>query len=125
MNQRLESQRSGTTVRWSNPFTGNSGNVTILATDDSNPELPCRTYRLTTETPGRPPIIVEGTGCRVVPGIWQRTETLASATPSADRPAAGPAEPEPSAPPLEIPPPERKPDPNFFFASVPTPSDMR
>ncbi len=125
MNQRLESQRTGTTVRWSNPITGNNGNVTILSTDESDPELPCRRYRLTTETLGRAPIVVDGTGCRVAPGIWQRTEAPASATPSVDRPAAARSEPEPRVPPPEIPPPGRKPDPDIFFASVPTPSDLR
>lgn len=123
INTRLETSRTGVEEAWVNPTTGNHGTIAILSTDESNPERPCRTYRLTTESADRPSTVVEGTACRVAPRIWQRTEVAVSASPSAD--PAPVARTEPAEPPPVIPPPGRKPDPDVFFASVPTPSDYR
>lgn len=123
MNQRLETQREGVPVPWLNPSTGNSGNITILGTDFRNPPEPCRTYRRTTERPDGATTMIEGYGCRIGEGLWQRTETRS--TVSSDPAPVARAEPEPLVPPPEIPPPGRKPDPDIFFASVPTPSDLR
>ena len=123
MNMHLETQRTGVTEPWLNPSTGNQGNITILTTDDSDSEYPCRTYRLTTEIPGQPTTVVEGSACRVALRLWERTEVAASVGPSRDPEPARLTEP--VEPPPEIPPPGRKPDPDIFFASVPTPSDYR
>ena len=125
MNQRLENQRAGVEVEWLNPFTGNRGTIIILGTDMTDPELPCRTYRRTTERLGAAPLVVEGRACRVEPGLWQRNESAVSAGSGAGDSPVARARPEPREPPPEIPPPGRKPDPDIFFASVPTPSDYR
>lgn len=122
VNMRLETQRTGVEAAWLNPDTGSRGTITILENDDSDPQKPCRTYRRTTERPGEPTIVVEGRACRIEPGLWQRTEGLAS-TPTAASPAPAVARTEPPEPPPLIPPPPLKPDPNVFYASVPTPSD--
>ena len=125
MNQRLETQKQGIEVPWLNPATGNSGNIIILGTDFRNPPEPCRTYRRTTERLDGTITIVEGFGCRSPEGLWQRTETQATSLGAPGPSPAARAEPEPRVPPPEIPPPGRKPDPDIFFASVPTPSDYR
>ena len=127
MNRRLETQPQGVEVGWLNPETGNSGNVIILGTDFRNPPEPCRTYRRTTDRPDGTTTVVEGFGCRVGEGLWQRTETQSFVLGGPADPSTPVArsEPEPAEPPPVIPPPGRKPDPNVFFASVPTPSDYR
>ncbi len=122
INQRLETQRSGVEVPWMNPATGNRGIIIITGTDMRDPSEPCRTYRRTTERLSGDTTVVEGRACRVGDGLWQRTESAASATPSPDPAPVARAEPEPVEPPPLIPPPGRKPDPDIFFASVPTPS---
>lgn len=123
INQRLETQRMGVEVPWLNPTTGSSGMIVILQTDNSDPNLPCRTYLRTTERPGEPTLMVEGTACRVGERLWQRNETSITAVPGPDAaPPAPVAEREPPVPAPLIPPPQRKPDPNVFYASIPTPS---
>ena len=124
MNLRLETHRSGVDSAWANPFTGSKGVITILDVDDSDPDRPCRNYVRTTERPGEPTIVVEGRACRIEDGLWQRNETqmstlTATGTGSAPLESARAVPPEP---PPQIPPPAHKPDPNVFFASVPTPS---
>ena len=120
INQRLETQRSGVEVPWLNPATGNRGIIIITGTDMHDPAQPCRTYRRTTERLGGATSVVEGRACRIGEGLWQRTESAASAVPGADPAPVARAEPE--EPPPVFPPPGRKPDPDVFFASVPTPS---
>lgn len=125
INQRLETQRTGAEVPWLNPSTGSGGDFVILRTDDSDPEQPCRTYRRTTERPGEPTIVVEGNACRIGPALWQWTETAVPSGPGpnpAPAPPAARADREPALPPFEVPLPPRKPDPDVFYASTPTPS---
>ena len=123
INQRLETQRTGVEVPWLNPATGSSGVIVIVRTDDSDSERPCRDYRRTTVRPGEPTLIVEGSACRVGQMLWQRTETAVSSIPEPDSAPSTPVvEREPPVPAPLIPPPQRKPDPNVFYASIPTPS---
>ncbi len=122
INQRLETQKTGVDVPWWNPETGNRGVITITGTDMRDPAQPCRTYRRTTERLGGPTTIVQGRACRIGEGLWQRTESAAVAAPGPDPAPVARADPEPTEPPPVIPPPGHKPDPDVFFASVPTPS---
>ena len=126
MNQRLESQRTGGEVPWLNPSTGNGGIVIVLSTDESDPQRPCRSYRYTIVDPSAPTIIVEGNACRVAVSIWQRSEAAVSLTlapdPAPSTPPVARADPEPTEPPPQFPPPAHKPDPDVFYASIPTPS---
>lgn len=126
INLRLETQRTGVEEPWLNPATGSSGIIEILGTDDSDPDKPCRTYRRTTERPGEPTLIVEGHACRIGVRLWQRNETAISTLPGSGAPARTTPTPvverEPPVPAPLIPPPQRKPDPNVFYASIPTPS---
>ena len=123
MNQRLETQRNGVEVPWLNPSTGNGGIVVILRTDDSDPQRPCRTYRRTTERPSEPTVVVEGNACRIAPLLWQRSEAPVPLRLDPDpAPPATRADREPPAPPPQFPPPPHKPDPDVFYASIPTPS---
>ncbi len=123
INQRLETQREGVEVPWLNPVTGSSGIILIVRTDESDPNLPCRDYRRTTVRPGEPTTMVEGTACRVGERLWQRNETSIAVLPGPDAAPPTPVvEREPPVPAPLIPPPQRKPDPNVFYASMPTPS---
>ncbi len=125
MNQRLEFQRTGGEVQWLNPSTGNGGIVILLSTDESDPERPCRSYRYTIEQPGEATIVVEGDACRIAASLWQRSETPVSLTLGTDpmpiTPPVARADPEPAEPPPHLPP-AHKPDPDVFYASMPTPS---
>lgn len=121
MNRRLESQGGGVEVPWSNPYTGNGGIVVILSTDESNPEEPCRTYRYTIEEPSEPTVVVEGKACRLADFIWQRSEAQVSLTAAPDPAPVARVDAEPVEPPPHLPP-AHKPDPDAFYASIPTPS---
>lgn len=126
--QRLETQRIGVEVPWSNPITGNHGVVVIDGEDVGPDGVRCRDYRRITEVEGEAPIIHSGRGCRQSNGRWNVQPEVAAVPPSVPSSPSTPvarAEPEPDEPPPIIPPPRRKPDPNVFFASVPTPSDYR
>lgn len=122
MNRRLESQGIGGEVAWLNPSTGNGGVVILLSTDDSDPQAPCRTYRYTIEEPGKPTVVVEGKGCRIADFIWQRSEAQVSLAVGPDPAPSARADPAPTEPPPQFPPPAHKPDPNVFYASIPTPT---
>lgn len=128
--QRLETQRVGTEVPWMNPETGNRGVVAIDREDTNSSGSLCRDYRRITEVPGEAPIIHSGRGCRDDTGRWRVQPEVAAAPPSVPSPDSSPSpaartDPEPAPPPPLIPPPGRKPDPDVFFASVPTPSVYR
>ena len=121
--QRLETQRVGVEVPWMNPETGNRGIIVIDRESTDSSGSPCRDYRRITEVPGEAPIIHSGRGCRDNTGRWRVQPEVAAVPPSVPSRDPGPAaRAEPEEPPLVIPPPGRKPDPDVFFASVPTPS---
>ncbi len=65
----MENSRSGDAVRWTNPDSGNSGSVTALTTDLSDPDRPCRQFETTVNVGGT---AEQGTGlaCRNPDGSW-------------------------------------------------------
>lgn len=98
VNQALETEKTDVEIPWSNPETGNRGVIVIERTFYRD-EQPCRDYRRTVQESGSPPLVIEGTGCRVGPGRWELDEEPARKTSGeiAVEPAAGPArgQPEP------------------------------
>ena len=71
---RLEVDRTGTSYRWSHPTSGNSGRLTIVETQISANNQPCRWYRWTMQVSGDD-IAVDGKGCRMDNGDWLLEET--------------------------------------------------
>ena len=125
--QRLDTQRVGVEVPWMNPETGNRGVIVIDREDTSSTGTICKDYRRITEVPGEAPIIHSGRGCQDGTGRWRVQPEVAAVPPTA--PAGDPSptpvarpDPEPTEPPPVFPLPALKPDPDVFFASVPTPS---
>ncbi len=74
VNQALETQRTMVETRWSNPETGNGGIIVIDRTFYSDTGAPCRDYRRTLDRTGAPPLVTEGTGCRLGPARWEIDE---------------------------------------------------
>lgn len=70
----LEFERTGAEIPWSNPKTGNSGNIQLKRTYFLNPNSPCRDYVRSIDTEGGEPETVRGTGCREADGRWKLTE---------------------------------------------------
>lgn len=74
----LETARTGTSVPWSNPETGNGGTITIRRTFYRGDGVPCRDYTRTVE--GRGGAVAEtvtGSGCRTGRGTWGLDEEVA------------------------------------------------
>ncbi|MEO0393913.1 MAG: RT0821/Lpp0805 family surface protein [Pseudomonadota bacterium] len=65
----LETARTGQTVPWQNPDSGNSGAVTVERTYDRGTGQFCREYRQTVEIDGQTEIL-RGTACRQSDGTW-------------------------------------------------------
>lgn len=74
LNDVLEKARTGTTVYWDNPDTGNSGSVTIVKTYYREDETPCRDYSRTTDAADGTVTMTRGTGCRDGLGVWRLDE---------------------------------------------------
>ena len=70
----LEFERTGAEIPWSNPETGNSGNIQLKRTYFLNPNSPCRDYIRSINTGEGEPETVRGTGCREDDGRWKLTE---------------------------------------------------
>ena len=70
----LEFERTGAEIPWSNPKTGNSGNIQLKRTYFLNPNSPCRDYVRSIDAEGGEPETVRGTGCREADGRWKLTE---------------------------------------------------
>jgi surface antigen len=74
VNQALETQRTMVETRWSNPETGNGGTIVVDRTFYRDTGEPCRDYRRTLDRSGAPPLVIEGTGCRISPARWEIVE---------------------------------------------------
>jgi len=74
VNQALETQRTKVETRWSNPETGNGGTIVVERTFRRDNGEPCRDYRRTLDRSGAPPLVIEGTGCRIAPARWEIVE---------------------------------------------------
>ncbi len=137
VNKALESQRSGTPYRWSDPRTRQSGTIVVEPPSYRATGEPCRKYTRTVEARGRVVTRVAGVGCRMGKGIWSLTEQPPVRVAAAPPPAA-PAPPRatPAPPPsdtetlvAEAParpaftPETPKPKPVLIFGSIPTPSE--
>ncbi len=66
----LESSRSGQTITWTNPDTGNSGTVTPTKTYQKNSNEYCREYQQTITIGGKTEDAY-GTACRQPDGSWK------------------------------------------------------
>lgn len=94
INHVLETQKNNVSVTWSNPETGNSGDVVAERTYYLDPRTPCRDYRRTSkDSGGGPTQVVLGTGCRTSDGNWRLNErsdaeTIPSDTGSEPAPAS-------------------------------------
>jgi surface antigen len=89
VNQALETQRTKVETTWSNPETGNGGTIVIEKTFYRDTGEPCRTYRRTLDRPGAPPLVTEGTGCRIGPARWEIDEKHAAGPEKSKTPATG------------------------------------
>lgn len=97
VNQALETEKTDVEIPWANPETGNRGIIVVERTFYRD-EQPCRDYRRTVQKSGSPPLVIDGTGCRVGPGHWELDEEPpTTGNNNAVEPAAGPAtrKPEP------------------------------
>jgi surface antigen len=74
VNQALETQRTMVETRWSNPETGNGGTIVVNRTFYRDTGEPCRDYRRTLDRSAAPPLVIEGTGCRIGPARWEIVE---------------------------------------------------
>jgi len=74
VNQALETQRTMVETRWLNPETGNGGTIVVDRTFYRDTGEPCRDYRRTLDRSGAPPLVIEGTGCRLGPARWEIVE---------------------------------------------------
>jgi len=72
LNRLLQSAGPNSTIKWSNPQTGNSGTITAIETR-FGAEGPCWRYRRSYGAPG-PVFTVDGTACENVPGLWEIVE---------------------------------------------------
>lgn len=66
----LESSRSGQTITWANPDSGNSGTVTPTKTYHTNNNVYCREYQQTVTIGGNTEDAF-GTACRQPDGSWK------------------------------------------------------
>jgi len=89
VNQALEMRRDKVETRWSNPETGNGGIIVIDRTFDPDSDRPCRDYRRTLDRSGAPPLVIEGTGCRVSPARWEIVEKTPAPPERAKTPTPG------------------------------------
>lgn len=74
INSALETRRTGTTMEWSNPTTGNAGEVTITRTYYQPDGKPCREYRRISRRKAAADNVVTGTGCRDDKAKWKLSE---------------------------------------------------
>ncbi len=70
----LEFERTGAEIPWSNPKTGNSGNIQLKRTYFLDPKTPCRDYVRSVDRGEGEPETIRGTGCREATGGWKLTE---------------------------------------------------
>ena len=99
----LEFERTGAEIPWTNPKTGNSGNIQLKRTYFLDPDTPCRDYLRSIDSAEGEPETIRGTGCREATGGWKLTEDAkpkrtvkrgskktktAAATPGAGAPSA-------------------------------------
>ena len=89
VNQALETQRTVVETRWSNPETGNGGTIVVDRTFRSDTAEPCRDYRRTLDRSGAPPLVIEGTGCRIAPAQWEIVEKTPAPPRKPNPPARG------------------------------------
>lgn len=75
INDALETARSGQPVTWSNPKTGNRGEIEVLRTFYRADDIPCRDYKRLTERADNSARLVQGTGCRIEDGFWKLEES--------------------------------------------------
>ena len=68
--QSLETQKSGTTVAWNNPDSGNSGTVTPVRTYQASSGQYCREFEQTVTVSGKTEKGY-GTACRKEDGSWE------------------------------------------------------
>jgi len=108
VHQALETEKTDVEIPWSNPETGNRGIIVVERTFYRD-EQPCRDYRRTVQGPGSPPVVIEGTGCRIGRGRWELDEeppkemsrakeppkTVSERPATSVQPAAGPAPEQP------------------------------
>ena len=73
VNNALEFQKTGASVPWSSPGSGNSGTITVMRTFFRG-GTPCREYKRTVVSGGVLRDSVTGTGCRSADGIWSLQE---------------------------------------------------
>jgi hypothetical protein len=94
---RLETERTGTEIEWTNPETGNNGRMRIVETQILDRGLPCRWYEWSVETDAGADISTDGKGCRLANGEWLLEETaIVREIRNVPVPVAAPAsEPEP------------------------------
>ena len=118
INNALEFERTGATVRWSNPSTGNAGSIVVMRTYYRTDGTPCREYERTTEPNAGAPTRLTGTGCRAGNGVWSLDES-APATTSGDESA--PLPPPPSRAERTEEPSQPAPDPDRPWATPPPP----
>lgn len=98
INRALETERTGSTIRWSGP-SGRAGAITVKRTYYRADGTPCRDYAVTSEPGGGARTVartVEGTGCRAAAGVWTLSAVLPEAA-SAPRPSSAPAPPSATA----------------------------
>jgi surface antigen len=69
----LESAKSGQTIAWSNPDSGNSGTITPQKTYQASGGQYCREYQQTVTVGGKKQSAY-GTACRQPDGSWQVTQ---------------------------------------------------
>jgi len=72
---KLESERTGVSIEWTNPETGNVGRMEILETQILDRNLPCRWYEWSVDGAGGSNIETEGKACRLRTGEWLLEET--------------------------------------------------
>jgi surface antigen len=83
----LETARTDVEIPWSNPATGNRGNIVVERTFYREPELPCRAFVRTLEAAGAAPQVTRGTGCRSSTGLWLIEEEAGARAGTAPREA--------------------------------------
>jgi hypothetical protein len=74
VNQALETQRTKVVTPRFNPETGNGGTIVVEKTFYRDTGEPCRDFRRTLDRSDAPPLITEGTGCRIGPARWEIDE---------------------------------------------------
>lgn len=103
---KLETERTGTKLDWTNPTSGKTGSMRIVETQVLDRGLACRWYEWSLEADAETTIEANGKGCRLSNGEWLLEETAVvnktvrvKETVEVQRPAPEP-EAEPKADPM-------------------------